>query len=510
MKSILKAWKKKTRGDSEAANDTAKIIPYTYEPAAPAAPRPSLHNTKSSWAMDSDSRESTEWGCSHLSDFGSLPNGRLKARSRSAGNLARSASSLSRKSNDTSPRRDLPPVPPLRALYSESQIATLARRPVRPPRPPPLNLPLSASSLPPSPLSPSFPRHHANPTSPWKKDLPSLPHSPYQHAVSPAHSHLESLPGTPESSSPKTERKMPELDGVWAGFLREVDEDCHSVANSADGLAIHPDPILSLEDLHIPLIRPHRPITLRPSIPSMSSSPVCNSNSSTQHSTPPMRSRGQSSKPNPLSLRSTISPEDSDFVLSQFPPVPPLTRNLEHMSLRSCLTPPLSPASTCTADLTPVATPVTPKFAHSQVHHTTRQSPQSIMKSTIDSPAILSSAPSSSSSSESSRPVTPSPSETAHRRTPKLTGDALRKSRSTVHLRAAPMPRTHRTTSSDSTSDHSDYSHRSAHGTCTQETLVYSNNFQHLTTSHNTYLRSENDRPSESHDWLGERVGYAL
>ncbi|THV08663.1 hypothetical protein K435DRAFT_959197 [Dendrothele bispora CBS 962.96] len=244
------------------------------------------------------------------------------------------------------------------------------RPPRRPPRPPGLDLhaPLlqssaSCPSVPVSPKSPGTPKH----------DLCAPPLSP-SHSCPPMR-YGESEQSHSNSDILKSKRSMPQLDGVWKGFLKELDEDpltfqlpsnlaqTHSHHNSQPRCRGHRSVSSS-----IPKSKSTHDLSVHAdmSLPGRRNKPLQRSPFSE-----PLYTPLSSPKPNRPKLILSQTPKDplheldeGDLTLS-FPAPPPLfirrkVGPLPALKPRSD-TPP-SPAmcsSTSSSDSTPVATPTT-------------------------------------------------------------------------------------------------------------------------------------------------------
>ncbi|KAJ6515982.1 hypothetical protein C8R45DRAFT_919872 [Mycena sanguinolenta] len=282
--------------------------------------------------------------------------------------------------------RPLPPLPP-----------------VRPPRPPSLNL-------------------HANPVALSKARQPKRPLR---------------RPVISEHRSDPLPRRMPVLDNVWEGFIRDVEgpvEDIHDF--TIYGLS-NAGPSTSPQGVPAFLDYPPMPI------PQPRTSMY---RTGASGSTPHFRS--------PHELNSDSESEDEeeidvDFALSQFPapPPPPMPRRRappRPLVLRP--TPSIAPLppspSFSSGESTPVVTPTTPRYVE-----------PSLRKGILKKPS-----PSPSDYVEPTTPTTPTTPTSAspHRTRPpessQIPPPRLRSARSVPHLQPLALANTHRFTSSDVTS----------------------------------------------------------
>lgn len=468
MKSVWKTWK--TKKSDPKADSPATVTPYTYDPFSSSPPTEGSFSqppsaTQPVFPEASDLRYEFETTGNRSSGM----DPRLKGRSKPTANLFPAMDDMDAQYMAAT-HLSVPPPPPLRSTQSEGRVPTKSSYHNRPP---PLTLSSSSKAL----LSPRSPSDTPR-SQPGSPKVAAPPRSPLHPSMSPLTRFAPArndnrapaqydLPYPPTSAFEHEQgkymsasgRRMPELDGIWAGFLQEVEEDCASVASSLEERTI--DPTLFSINKHLPPSRPTLP---------------------TSRSTPSLPRYNDSSR-------------KGNEILLEFPPVPPLNvtnRDRSPKLTRSYTTsttstPPLSPASTCNQDVTPVATPVTPKFSRSAVAHIARQPSKDFACSPVGLyPGATSSSGSSFLSSESSRPATPS-SPPRHRHAANGQEKPLRPARSCAQLRAAPSAKIHRATSSDSASDHSDASHSRSRG----RKPATSNNVEAVLASNPNYLVSE-------------------
>ncbi|KAK7049621.1 hypothetical protein VNI00_005652 [Paramarasmius palmivorus] len=291
---------------------------------------------------------------------------------------------------------------------------------------------------------------------------------------------------------------MPELDGVWKGFLEEVDEDFttlggnHSLtprtANKqrrrSNTVGLSPSSS-RFKDL------PPSPSFDKEKFNLSPPSPVVRS-----HSESPPRSHRLGNDDDALSRVEYESPPPSptpDFPLSLFPTPPPLvikkklpTPLILKPKPRTPILSPVPSPSTSSSDSTPIATPTTPtQMSHLSPKQT---SPPGILRTSCrDSPSLPHNSPVSS-----KRPL--------NRLYP--TPPIIRTSQSVSHLSSCRGPRpapshVHRTTSSDSISSSS---------TCSSDDPIWTFSAR----SHSTYLKSSGRRPRQSAHQTAVEFGVAV
>ncbi|KAJ7781353.1 hypothetical protein B0H16DRAFT_617365 [Mycena metata] len=304
--------------------------------------------------------------------------------------------------------RPLPPVPP-----------------VRPPRPPSLNL--YPIPVPPAPTPP--------------KSVGSRRTPQRQLAV-------------PGESSRRPGHKMPELDNVWEGFIRDAEGE-------------------DTDDLFTSPRRSDRPYSSTTSLHNRGAQAILDPSLTRKPRPTLYRAGGSESTPYLLRTPDLTSDSDSDsgdetvqkdvqFALSLFPHPPPLTRRrmppkpLVLLPTPSIAPLPPSPAfpspSFSSAESTPVATPTTPRSAEPSLY--------SFRKSSSPSPISILKKPGGSFSArprlDSTPPPTPGttggfPEPSSAHRTP---SPRLRSAQSVPYLQPLLLSasNTHRNTSSDTTS----------------------------------------------------------
>lgn len=298
--------------------------------------------------------------------------------------------------------RPLPPVPP-----------------VRPPRPPSLNLDAIELAVPLTP--PSLKSRRTRP--------------PHQQRL---------------VSEPAIRHKMPELDSVWEGFMKDVEGDDFTIPPRR----WHPskDPF----NFSVEPQRGVRAISDRPR-PSLYRAWGSESTPYLAYS-----SGGQTSDSESEYSDEETNQGDAGFSLSLFPVPPPLPmrRRIPPKPLVLLPTPtiaPLPPSPSCSSgDSTPLATPTTPRSAEPSLHdHSARKSrsPVSILKK----PGTSFSAryPVPSPPDTPTTPTTPIFTGVEERpNTSRITSPRLRSAQSVPHLQKSLLPasNTHRNVSSDTSS----------------------------------------------------------
>ncbi|ESK97536.1 hypothetical protein Moror_17536 [Moniliophthora roreri MCA 2997] len=350
-----------------------------------------------------------------------------------------------------------PPVTPPRASYSarkysDSEVSNggksltrgdLMRRstsdkpPRRPPRPPSLE-------------------HDASRRS---KDVEGGIAEPQRPALA-RRSQSSTLPQSTMGKSLRPKGSMPELDGVWKGFLEEVDEDFTSLGGNHSLTPQSTTKQRRRSNTAGQFSNSNRFKDLPPS-PSFNkeqfnpapSHPMVRSHS---ESTPHSHRKGNVDDPFTTDEYENPPPSPTpDFPLSLFPAPPPLVLKkkppkplvLSPAAIAPVLSPTPSPSTSSSSDSTPVATPTTP--TQMSLLHPKHPSPTGILKSASrDSssrphyPPVLSSSIRSPNRSYSSAPI-------------------IRPSQSITHLsqlshsKPQALPHVHRTTSSDSISSSS-------------------------------------------------------
>ncbi|KAJ7667916.1 hypothetical protein DFH06DRAFT_232981 [Mycena polygramma] len=289
--------------------------------------------------------------------------------------------------------RPLPPLPP-----------------VRPPRPPSLNLD-------PVPLAPAHPN-------------PKEARRPQRRLI-------------PEQFGPGPGRKMPELDNVWEGFIRDVegeDVDDYTVPPRRHGLSKDrpcvsdafsprsPRGVQAILDTSLPRRAVYRAGPSR-STPYLGYPPELISDSESEYSTD-----------------ETSHGHDAPFSLSLFPAPPPIRRRATAPKPLVLLpTPSIAPLppspSWSSRDSTPVATPTTSRSFEPSPLYSQRKG---ILKT--PSPSF------SPSSLDQTRPPTP-PTPTFARPSPNGPSPyPLRSAKSVPHFQPLSQSTAHRNTSSDTTS----------------------------------------------------------
>ncbi|KAJ7507692.1 hypothetical protein B0H11DRAFT_2218526 [Mycena galericulata] len=296
--------------------------------------------------------------------------------------------------------RPLPPVPP-----------------VRPPRPPSLDLDAIEFSVPLPPTS-------------SKLKSPRQPHPRPLHPL------------------PSTRHKMPELDDVWEGFMKDVEgEDANNFT--------------------IPPRRRHVSCALTCPVGSRSGAQAfLDPPAAFPSRTPLYRAWGSESTPYLAYDSGQISDSESEeeagqgdvgFSLSLFPIPPPLPtrRRLPPKPLVLLPTPTIAPLppspSYSSRDSTPIATPTTPRSAEPSLYPTRKiGSPVSILKKQATSFYAGCPVP-----SPPDTPTTPTLTGglEERRNSPHIPSPRLRSAQSVPHLQSylLPTPNTHRNAASDTT-----------------------------------------------------------
>ncbi|KAJ7742505.1 hypothetical protein DFH07DRAFT_43478 [Mycena maculata] len=282
--------------------------------------------------------------------------------------------------------------------------------PLRPPRPPSLNLDsIELSYVPSTP-----------PTRPESKSR--------SRSIRPAH------PPIPELFP---RRKLPELDNVWEGFMKDVEgEDV--------------DPFM------IPARPKDRPYASNSSVGSQRVQAMLDPPSAPQMRPTLYRAWGSESTPYLAYNSRRTSDSDSDYsneddAISLFPDPPPLNirRRLAPKPLVLLPTPTIAPLppspSYSSRDSTPVATPTTPRSARKSM------SPVSILKKpgTYFSARCLDATPTPPDS-----PTTPTRGAGfgEHSHSSRNPPPHLRSTQSVPHFQKSSLPNTHRNATSDTTS----------------------------------------------------------
>ncbi|KAJ7283759.1 hypothetical protein C8J57DRAFT_1498769 [Mycena rebaudengoi] len=239
--------------------------------------------------------------------------------------------------------------------------------------------------------------------------------------------------------------RMPELDKVWEGFMKDVEGDAESPTPRPSPPSAKPTrarrPAHAITDTRSQPhglycasgSTPHLPYIARPDKSPRIFSPESDFESSDDEISHPGRKTG--------------------FSLSLFPAPPPFTvRRRAPKPLVLLPTPSIAPLppspSLSSGDSTPLATPTTPRSAAPSIHSARKStSPVSILKKTSGqpSPAVFSPA----------LPTSPTTFNASSGWPTESTGSSprrLRSAQSVPYLQAPPVSNTHRNTASDTTS----------------------------------------------------------
>ncbi|KAJ7368189.1 hypothetical protein DFH08DRAFT_17737 [Mycena albidolilacea] len=291
---------------------------------------------------------------------------------------------------------------------------------------PPLSSPLSSPRSLDRPLPPLPPVRPPRPPSLNLNAIPStsmLPSKTRQPRRAP-----QRRPAMPELHSDPLPRKLPVLDNVWEGFIREIEGRAEDIL-----------------DFTIYGLGKDRPYTSQRGIEAVLDPPRAPQPRQTIYRTSASGSTPHFKSPHELHSDSESEDESQEnvgFSLSQFPAPPPMSRRRAPPKPLVLLpTPSIAPLppspSFSSGESTPVATPTTPRYVEPSPR-------KGILKN---------SSTSLSSFAEPASPTTPTSSSPRIKTLPKATSPTprprLRSAQSVPYLQPPALANAHRTTSSD-------------------------------------------------------------